>query len=422
MFHTRFRRDVRIRYAFQVLLVQCLLFNAVASAQTWTPAWSDEFDGEARSAIDPKKWQFERGDLKVNNELEFYCAPTDPAPCDSANPNAFLDGKGHLVIQALRVSDAIAPSSNAWTSARLNTANKLASFQYGRIESRMQLPVGPGIWPAFWSLGTDIGTVDWPSCGEMDFMENVPASGGLGPGIVKSTIHGPGYSGGEGLGKDFKLPDGADVTTPHTYGAIWSPFMVQFYVDDPKNVFFVLTARDIPAGKQWVYNHPFFLVLNLAVGGTDSWPGPPNSTTASPARMVVDYVRAYKSSIVAPPIAVTPAPLNAVAGSVASTTLSLKASPGSGRVYLSCSTNAPKSSCQVSTGDTLNDAVADFSTKPTVTTTVRVTTTANTASAAQATDGTTRGSYAVTVNSYTLSSDPSDSPTYGTITIPMTVK
>jgi len=84
MFHTRFRRDVGIRYAFQVLLVQCLLFNAVASAQTWTPAWSDEFDGEARSAIDPKKWQFERGDLKVNNELEFYCAPTDPAPEDAA--------------------------------------------------------------------------------------------------------------------------------------------------------------------------------------------------------------------------------------------------------------------------------------------------------------------------------------------------
>jgi len=111
-----------------------------------------------------------------------------------------------------------------------------------------------------------------------------------------------------------------------------------------------------------------------------------------------------------------------VASSVASTTLSLKASPGSGRVYLSCSTNAPKSSCQVSTGDTLNDAVADFSTKPTVTSTVRVTTTANTASAPQATDGTTRGSYAVTVNSYTLSSDPSDSSTYGTITIPMTVK
>ena len=253
-------------------------------------------------------------------------------------------------------------------------------------------------------------------------MENVPASGGLGPGIVKSTIHGPGYSGGEGLGKDFKLPDGADVTTPHTYGAIWSPFMVQFYVDDPKNVFFALTARDIPAGKQWVYNHPFFLLLNLAVGGTDSWPGPPNSSTASPARMVVDYVRVYKSSIVAPPIAVTPASFNAVVGSVASTTLSLKAGAGSGRMYLSCSSTAPESSCQVSTGNALNDAVADFSTVSSVTATVRVTTAANTASAAQSTNDKPRGSYTVTVNAYTLSSDPSDSSTFGTITIPMSVK
>ena len=422
MLPTRFRPNVRIRYAFHVPLVLCLLFNVVASAQTWTLAWSDEFDGKARSAIDPKKWQFERGDLKVNNELEFYCAPTDQAPCDATNPNAFLDGKGHLVIQALRVSNAVAPGSNAWTSARLNTANNLASFHYGRIESRMQLPVGPGIWPAFWSLGTDIGTVDWPSCGEMDFMENVPASGGLGPGIVKSTIHGPGYSGGEGLGKDFKLPDGTDVTMPHTYGAIWSPFMVQFYVDDPKNVFFILTARDIPAGKRWVYDHPFFLLLNLAVGGTDSWPGPPNSTTASPARMVVDYVRVYKSSIVAPPIAVTPAPLKAVGGSVASTMLSLKASPGSGRMYLSCSSTAPESSCQVSTGSALNDAVADFRTGSSVTATARVTTAANAASAAQGTNDKPRGSYTVTVNAYTLSSDPSDSSTFGIITIPMSVQ
>ena len=216
-----------------------------------------------------------------------------PAPCDPANPNASLDGSGHLLIQALRVSGETAPGSNAWTSARLNTANDRASFRYGRIESRMQLPTGPGIWPAFWALGTNIGTVDWPTCGEMDFMENVPLVGHLGPKVVKSTIHGPGYSGGHGLGKDYSLS--TDVTEFHSYGAIWSPFMVQFYVDDPANVFFIRTPRDLPAGKEWVYEHPFFLLLNLAVGGIGSWPGPPDASTPNPARMVVDYVRVFRA-------------------------------------------------------------------------------------------------------------------------------
>ena len=404
-----------------VLMAMCALISLSAVGQTWTLDWSDEFNGPLNSPIDTTKWQFERGDLKVNSELEFYCAPTDPAPCNAANPNAYIDGSGHLVIQALRVSGATAPSSNAWTSARLNTSNNLASFRYGRIESRMQLPVGPGIWPAFWSLGTDIGSVNWPSCGEMDFMENVPASGGLGPGVVKSTIHGPGYSGTDGLGKDFTFPGASDVTTHHTYGAIWSPFMVQFYVDDPMNVFFVRTARDLPAGKQWAFNHPFFLLLNLAVGGTNSWPGPPNNATASPSRMLVDYVRVYKPSFTAPPTAGPVTPVTVAGSSAGSTSFDLKAPVGSGRMFVTCSTDAPKTSCMVSTGDPMSDAVADFTKSSRVSATVRVNTSGGKSGPGNQA-GTAPGTYTITVNSYTVSSDPGNAGTYGTISIPMTVK
>jgi beta-glucanase (GH16 family) len=407
----------RIRWL--CLLWSAFLFcNATISAQTWSLAWNDEFDGAVHSPIDASKWQFERGDLKVNNELEFYCAPTDRAPCNPANPNAFIDGHGHLVIQALRVTDQTAPSSNAWTSARLNTANNLASFRFGRIEARIELPTGPGIWPAFWSLGTDINKVDWPSCGEMDFMESVPLSGGLGPGIVKSTIHGPGYSGGEGLGQDFRLPAGANVTTPHTYGVIWSPFMVQFYVDDPANVFFIRAAQDLPAEKQWVYNHQFFLLLNLAVGGVGSWPGPPSENTPSPARMLIDYVRAYKPSAVGPPTASGTSPIVLEAGKPSSSAFDLNARAGTGNVALTCSTDAPNIACKVFTGDPHSAAVADFTTRSSI----RVFVQAAILTVASDTNRTSPGTYTITVHAYTLSSDPADAGTFGTYRIPLTVK
>jgi beta-glucanase (GH16 family) len=283
---------------FLVLAAVYSFIPSSAPAQTWHLAWSDEFNG---TAIDNTKWTFDYGDLNVNNELEYYCGPAgdsnNHSPCTSSNPNVYLDGTGHLVIQAFRVNSNTAPYSNSWTSARMKSQN-LASFQYGRIESSMQLPIGAGLWPAFWALGTNISTVNWAQCGEQDYMENVPASGGQGPTIISSTIHGPTYYGSNGPSQKYTFPPGEEVDTAyHAYGAIWSPFMIQFYVDDPTKVFFVRTASDVPGGTgEWVFNQNVFLLLYLAVGGTGSWPGQPDNTTPSPATMLVDYVRRYTAS------------------------------------------------------------------------------------------------------------------------------
>lgn len=357
-----------------------VLLSGLASAQSWTLSWSDEFNGAANSPIDSTKWQYDTGILNVNDEVEYYCAPgSSTSPCNPSSPNAYIDGSGHLVIQAIEISSSVAPYSGSWTSARLNTANNLASFKYGRIESSMQLPIGPGLWPAFWALGTDITSVGWPTSGETDYMENVPASSGLGPTEIRSTIHGPGYSGGNGLGQSYTFPGGGQVNTAfHTYGAIWSPNMVQFYVDDPSKVFFVRTASDIPAGTTWPFNANFFLLLNLAVGGTGSWPGPPDNTTPNPALMVVDYVRAYTPSAVAGPT-MAGTSVNVTAGQLGKSTVSLNSTAGTGRVYLSCTTTAPKAVCSIASTDSLNPYTVDFSSSATGTATVSVMTTANTA-------------------------------------------
>ena len=405
------QRNLATYIACILFFCECLI--TAAGAQNWKISWNDEFDGVAGSPIDNNKWQFEHGDLKVNDELEYYCAPSDSAPCDPNHPNASLDGHGHLLIEARRVNLDTAPGSKAWISARLNTKG-LASFRYGKIESRMQLPTGPGIWPAFWSLGTDIETVGWPTCGEMDFMENVPPIGHLGPKVVKSTIHGPGYSGGDGLGKDYALS--TDVTAFHTYGVIWSPFMLQFYVDDPANVFLVQTPRHLPAKKEWVYEHPFFLLLNLAIGGTGSWPGPPDLSTPSPARMTVDYVRVYKADPIPVPSFMAPAAIVWKNGPELKVPLRLTARVGSGQMYVSCSTDAPNVVCSVKTGDERNDAVADFSNKASVK--LRV-------FAASARPNASNGppkTFVVRLRAYTLSSDPDDPKTYAEVGIPVRVK
>ena len=256
----------------------------------WELVWSDEFNGPAGAPPDPANWTpVSGGDGWGNHELEYYCAPgSSQAPCDQALPNAALDGQGHLVIAAVRTS------SGAWTSARLKTFGK-RSFQYGRIEARIRLPAGQGLWPAFWALGEDHDQVHWPDCGEIDVMENVPADvpGGLGADRIKSTIHGPGYSGNHGVVQPVKFPNGGRVDDGfHVYGVIWSPGKISFYVDDPSRLFFTVAPKDLPAGKAWVFDKPFFLLLNLAVGG--DWPHDPGPSTPNPARMIVDYVRVYR--------------------------------------------------------------------------------------------------------------------------------
>ena len=378
-----FRSKTRLALrGFTVLGFLWFALAMPALAQSWNLSWSDEFNGAANSAIDSANWTYDTGVLNVNNEIEYYCAPgSNTAPCVSGTPNAYIDGSGHLIIQAIKINSSVAPNSGSWTSARLKSQN-LQSFQYGRLESSMKLPIGAGIWPAYWALGSNIDSVGWPNSGEIDFMENVPASAGQGPTVISSTIHGGNsssdcYCGGNGLGHQFDFPANQDVTSFHTYGGIWSTNMVQFYVDDPKNIFFVRTASDLPSNFTWDFNHPFFLLLNLAIGGTGSWPGPPDSNTPNPALMSVDYVRRYTPGAVAGPTMSAPA-INVTAGQIGQTTLNLNSTSGTGRVYLTCSTNAPKASCSLSTGDALDEFTVDFSSASSGTTAIRVATTANT--------------------------------------------
>lgn len=370
------------------LILISLMFPVRSVAQTWSLSWSDEFNGAANSPIDPTKWTYDTGTLNVNNEVEYYCAPgSNTSPCVSTAPNAYIDGNGHLIIQAVRINSSVTPYSASWTSARLNTSNNLQNFTYGRLESNIALPIGPGIWPAYWALGNNISSVGWPVSGEIDFMENVPAFGNLGPNTIKSTLHGGNsssncYCGGNGLGQSYTFPsndvNGTDVTTFHTYGAIWSANMVQFYVDDPTNIFLVRTASDVPAGMSWDFNHPFYALLNLAIGGTGSWPGPPDNTTPSPAVMTVDYVRWYQpAAITGPSMSGTAVTTNA--GVAASSSISLNSSIGSGRVYLTCTTTAPKATCAINSTDPLNPYTVDFSTSASASATANVTTTSDSA-------------------------------------------
>ncbi len=267
------------------LLISFLLaVMALPARAQWTPAWSDEFNGPAGSFPDPATWNYDVGGGGFGNaELEIYCAAgSNAAPCSSATPNVFMDGNGNLVIRAIKTP------SGTWTSTRMKTQG-LQQFQYGRIEARIKLTVGDGLWPAFWMLGTNIGSVGWPNCGESDIMEWVPQYSAT---TTSSTDHGPGYSGGSGIGARYIFPNSGQVDDPgyHTYGVVWSPYQMQFYRDDWTKPFLTVTPTFIPPGNQWVFNHPFFILLNQAIGGNFPKPGP-DSSTPSPADMLVDYVR-----------------------------------------------------------------------------------------------------------------------------------
>jgi beta-glucanase (GH16 family) len=178
-----------------------------------------------------------------------------------------------------------------WTSARL-LSQGLQSFQYGRIEARVQLPTGAGVWPAFWMLGTDIDTKAWPACGELDIMENI---GTKEPGTVHGSVHGTGFT-GTLLGTAYQLPNAQTFAAGfHTFGLIWSPGKVQYYVDDPTNIYATYTPASLPSGAVWPFDSgKYFIILNLAIGG--DWPGPPAANTPNPAEMLVDYVRVYQTT------------------------------------------------------------------------------------------------------------------------------
>lgn len=251
------------------------------TSAAWTLTWSDEFDGPAGASFARTKWVADTGGQGWGNqEREFYT---------TRGENIALDGNGHLVITA--EAEPSTSTYSCWyghcryTSARIRTEGLFAQA-YGRFDARIRIPRGQGMWPAFWMLGDNIGSVGWPSSGEIDVMENI----GREPAVVHGTMHGPGYSGASGIGGPDTLPTGAFADDFHVYSVEWSPGEIRWFVDDTP--YFRTTPASLPSGAAWVYDHPFFLILNMAVGG--GWPGDPDATTTFPQQMVVDYVRVYR--------------------------------------------------------------------------------------------------------------------------------
>lgn len=250
------------------LLLACVS-EPVPLDNGWKLVASDEFDGAAGTAPDDTKWVHDvGGDGWGNGQLEHDTDRTE---------NAFLDGNGNLVIRAIEEDY----EGNSYTSARLKTLGTLEQA-YGRFEARIQLPAGAGLWPAFWMLGADFPDVGWPSCGEIDIMEFV----GSDPGTVFGTVHGPGYSGGDGVGATY-TPGGDFSDDFHVFAVEWDPDHIAWYVDDVR--YQAVSVGDVSG--RWVFDDPFFLILNLAVGGTLG--GEPDPAIF-PADLVVDYVRVYR--------------------------------------------------------------------------------------------------------------------------------
>ncbi len=234
-------------------------------------AWSDEFNS---SPINTSNWNYETGCTGWGNaEWQNY----------TAGENSFITtdaGNSVLVIEARQTTGG----QCGYTSSRMTTRGK-REFTYGRIEARLKLPQTQGIWPAFWLLGNDIGTVGWPNCGEIDIMEHV----GFEPTLTHGAMHGPGYSGATPIGGTFNLGEVVNVNY-HVYAIEWTADMVRWYVDN--NNFYSVTRAQVQQYGPWVFDHPFFIILNVAVGGT--WPGYPDATSVFPQRMYVDYVRVYQ--------------------------------------------------------------------------------------------------------------------------------
>lgn len=236
------------------------------SHKTWNLIWHDEFDAPD---IDLSRWRLEIGYTgETNGELEIYTA---------RRKNAYI-ANGCLVIAA-RADNY---KGYRYSSARLTTQG-LNSWTYGRIEARIKIPEGQGLWPAFWMLGEDYATLGWPQCGEIDIMEAI----GRSPDTVRGTVHGPGYFRDDSIGADFVLAEKKVADNFHVFAVEWAPNDIRWYTDE--RCYHVLTPSDVP-GK-WVFDHPFFILLNVAVGG--HWPGYPDETTRFPQFMYVDYVRVY---------------------------------------------------------------------------------------------------------------------------------
>ena len=249
----------------------------VRQATTNNLVWADEFD-----SINAANWTFETGGGGWgNNELQYY----------TGGQNSFIQydgaaGSNVMVIEARQNNPA---NYNCWygtcqyTSSRMITRDK-RSFQYGRVEARIKLPQTQGVWPAFWMLGNNLGNVGWPQSGEIDIMEHV----GFEPTLTHGAIHGPGYSGNTPFMGTYNLNQSADANY-HVYAMEWDANGIRWFVDG--NQFYSVTRAQVTARGPWVFDQPFWILLNVAVGGT--WPGSPDGTSRFPQRMYVDYVRVY---------------------------------------------------------------------------------------------------------------------------------
>jgi beta-glucanase (GH16 family) len=236
----------------------------------YTLVWNDEFSGKS---VDLSVWNMETGNGSNgwgNNELEYY----------TGSPKNVFVSNGNLIIEARK--ETIGTFS--YTSTRMTTQGK-KEFKYGRIDMRAKLPVGKGIWPALWMLGSNINTVGWPACGEIDIMELI----GINPSTVYGTLHWSNAGSHASKGSNIKLDSGDFSDAFHVYSLIWTKDSLHILVDDKK--YFELAAAEIG-----VQNYPFdaseFLIFNVAVGG--NWPGPPDNATPFPERMFVDYVRVFQ--------------------------------------------------------------------------------------------------------------------------------
>jgi beta-glucanase (GH16 family) len=263
------------RWGLLALALVALVFGAQCRRATepvgYRLLWADEFDGPAGQLPDPARWRFDVGTDWGNTQLEY---DTNRAE------NVSLDGAGHLAITARREDWA----GQNYTSGRINTSD-LFEHARGRFEARIKLPEGRGIWPAFWLLGGDFPQVYWPRCGEIDIMEYR----GQEPAIVHGSIHGPAYSGGRARTGQYQLAGGGFDDDFHVFAVDWTGEGITWLVDNtPYQTF---TSHDIPANGTWVFDHPFFIILNVAVGGT--YVGPPDATTSFPQAMLVDWVRVY---------------------------------------------------------------------------------------------------------------------------------
>ncbi len=266
---------MRLRFADGVLCVVVLLFAlgfgrcGGDDAQEFGVVWRDEFDGPAGQLPNPSNWIFDIGTDWGNAQLEY----------DTDRPeNVSLDGEGNLAITAREETYL----NRSYTSGRINTRG-LFERRQGRFEARIKLPEGQGIWPAFWLLGSNFPSVGWPACGEIDIMEYR----GQEPDVVHGSLHGPGYSGGAALTDSFRLASGDFSDDFHVFAVEWDESSITWIVDDVR--YQTLPRSNLPAGTPWVFDQPFFIILNVAVGG--NYVGPPDDTTPFPQSMLIDYVR-----------------------------------------------------------------------------------------------------------------------------------